>query len=157
MKKKRRKSDRRGRHPNSRKNIERNIGSFADVPGLASAAGVQSGIKRKSRAEVEHLLNENLDEALSLLDANMSHEEFKKVATEGRNQMQRILAREFNDPRTAFDAIGWAFDRVLGRSVQQIRQQQSIDVAPTKPVIVFKDIERQVKESVNTDDIEDEV
>lgn len=146
MAKKKNKSDTRGQHPNSRKNIARNSGSFADRPGLAAAAGRASGVVRKSRAEIERLLNENLDEALSLLDADMTREDFMKVASEGRNQMQRILAREFSDPRKAFDAIGWAFDRVLGRSLQQIRQQTDMNFKPEKPVIVFKDIERQVRQ-----------
>lgn len=144
---KKKQQQKRQQNPNSRKNIERNIGSFADRPGLAAAAGRQSGIVRKKRAEVEQMLNDNLDEALTLLDANMTREQFNEVARNGRNQMQRILAREFSDSKTAFDAIGWAFDRVLGRSLQQIRQQQQIDVRPEKPVIVFKDIERQVKEA----------
>lgn len=152
MAKKKNKSDTRGQHPNSRKNIARNSGSFADRPGLAAAAGRASGIKRKTRAEVEHLLNENLDEALSLLDADMTREDFMKVASEGRNQMQRILAREFSDPRKAFDAIGWAFDRVLGRSLQQIRQQTDMNFKPEKPVIVFKDIERQVQQEAQPAD-----
>lgn len=152
MAKKKNKSDTRGQHPNSRKNIARNSGSFADRPGLAAAAGRASGIKRKTRAEVEHLLNENLDEALSLLDANMTREDFMKVASDGRNQMQRILAREFSDPRKAFDAVGWAFDRVLGRSLQQIRQQTDMNFKPEKPVIVFKDIERQVQQEAQTAD-----
>lgn len=152
MAKKKNKSDTRGQHPNSRKNIAHNSGSFADRPGLAAAAGRASGIKRKTRAEVEHLLNENLDEALSLLDADMTREDFMKVASEGRNQMQRILAREFSDPRKAFDAVGWAFDRVLGRSLQQIRQQQTVDFKPEKPVIVFKDIERQVQQEAQPAD-----
>jgi hypothetical protein len=97
-------------------------------------------------------LNENLDEALSLLDADMTREDFMKVASEGRNQMQRILAREFSDPRKAFDAIGWAFDRVLGRSLQQIRQQTDMNFKPEKPVIVFKDIERQVQQEAQPAD-----
>ena len=152
MAKKKKSDSRRGQHPNSRKNIERNSGRFADQPGAAKAAGIASGLKKKSRAEVERLLNENLDEALSLLDADMTREDFMKVASEGRNQMQRILAREFSDPRKAFDAIGWAFDRVLGRSLQQIRQQQTVDFKPEKPVIVFKDIERQVREEAQQAD-----
>lgn len=131
-------------NPNSRKNLT-GEGRFADIPGAAAEAGRKSGIVRKQRAEVERLLNENLDEALTLLDADMTREDFMKVASNGRNQMQRILAREFSDPSTAFDAIGWAFDRVLGRSLQQIRQQQSVEVKPEKPVIIFKDIEQQVK------------
>lgn len=138
----------RGQHPNSRKNLR--SGAFADMPGLASAAAKKSAIVRKTRAEVERLLNENLDEALSLLDADMTREDFNRVADNGRNQMQRILAREFSDPRKAFDAIGWAFDRVLGRSLQQIRQQTDMNVKPEKPVIVFKDIERQVRETSET-------
>lgn len=152
MAKKKNKSDTRGQHPNSRKNIARNSGSFADRPGLAAAAGRASGVVRKSRAEVERLLNENLDEALSLLDADMTREDFMKVASEGRNQMQRILAREFSDPRKAFDAIGWAFDRVLGRSLQQIRQQTDMNFKPEKPFIVFKDIERQVQQEAQPAD-----
>lgn len=152
MAKKKNKSDTRGQHPNSRKNIARNSGSFADRPGLAAAAGRASGVVRKSRAEIERLLNENLDEALSLLDADMTREDFMKVASEGRNQMQRILAREFSDPRKAFDAIGWAFDRVLGRSLQQIRQQTDMNFKPEKPVIVFKDIERQVQQEAQPAD-----
>lgn len=136
-----------GRHPNSRKNIARNEGRFAEVPGAAAAAGRASGIVRKLRAEIERLLNENLDEALSLLDADMTREDFNRVASEGRNQMQRILAREFSDPRKAFDAVSWAFDRVLGRSLQQIRQQTDMNVKPEKPVIIFKDIKRQVNEA----------
>jgi len=152
MAKKKNKSDTRGQHPNSRKNIARNSGSFADRPGLAAAAGRASGVVRKSRAEVERLLNENLDEALSLLDADMTREDFNRVADNGRNQMQRILAREFSDPRKAFDAIGWAFDRVLGRSLQQIRQQTDMNFKPEKPVIVFKDIERQVQQEAQTAD-----
>ena len=116
-------------NPNSRKNLT-GEGRFADIPGAAAEAGRKSGIVRKQRAEVERLLNENLDEALTLLDADMTREDFMKVASNGRNQMQRILAREFSDPSTAFDAIGWAFDRVLGRSLQQIRQQQSVEVKP---------------------------
>ena len=152
MAKKKNKSDTRGQHPNSRKNIARNSGSFADRPGLAAAAGRASGVVRKSRAEIERLLNENLDEALSLLDADMTREDFNRVASEGRNQMQRILAREFSDPRKAFDAIGWAFDRVLGRSLQQIRQQTDMNFKPEKPVIVFKDIERQVQQEAQSAD-----
>lgn len=152
MAKKKNKSDTRGQHPNSRKNIARNSGSFADRPGLAAAAGRASGVVRKTRAEVERLLNENLDEALSLLDADMTREDFNRVASEGRNQMQRILAREFSDPRKAFDAIGWAFDRVLGRSLQQIRQQTDMNFKPEKPVIVFKDIERQVQQEAQPAD-----
>lgn len=152
MAKKKNKSDTRGQHPNSRKNIARNSGSFADRPGLAAAAGRASGVVRKSRAEIERLLNENLDEALSLLDADMTRDDFNRVASEGRNQMQRILAREFSDPRKAFDAIGWAFDRVLGRSLQQIRQQTDMNFKPEKPVIVFKDIERQVQQEAQTAD-----
>lgn len=152
MAKKKNKSDTRGQHPNSRKNIARNSGSFADRPGLAAAAGRASGVVRKSRAEIERLLNENLDEALSLLDADMTREDFNRVASEGRNQMQRILAREFSDPRKAFDAIGWAFDRVLGRSLQQIRQQTDMNFKPEKPVIVFKDIERQVQQEAQPAD-----
>jgi len=152
MAKKKNKSDTRGQHPNSRKNIARNSGSFADRPGLAAAAGRASGIKRKTRAEIERLLNENLDEALSLLDADMTRDDFNRVASEGRNQMQRILAREFSDPRKAFDAIGWAFDRVLGRSLQQIRQQTDMNFKPEKPVIVFKDIERQVQQEAQPAD-----
>lgn len=136
----------RGEHVNSRANIAPNEGRFADVPGAAAAAGRKSGIVRKTRAEVERLLNENLDEALSLLSADISREDFMKVASNGRNQMQRILAREFSDPRKAFDAVGWAFDRVLGRSLQQIRQQQTVDFKPEKPTIVFRDIERQVRQ-----------
>ena len=132
----------RGQHPNSRKNLR--SGAFADMPGLASAAAKKSATVRKSRAEVERLLNDNLDEALSLLDADMTREDFMKVAADGRNQMQRILAREFSDPRKAFDAVGWALDRVLGRSLQQIRQQQTVDFQPEKPTIVFRDIEKQV-------------
>ena len=143
MTKKKTKKGRRGEHPNSRKNLKTS-GRFADVPGAAAAAGRASGIVRKSRAEVERLLNDNLDEALSLLDADMTREDFMKVAADGRNQMQRILAREFSDPRKAFDAVGWAFDRVLGRSLQQIRQQQTVDFQPEKPTIVFRDIEKQV-------------
>lgn len=152
MAKKKNKSDTRGQHPNSRKNIARNSGSFADRPGLAAAAGRASGVVRKSRAEIERLLNENLDEALSLLDADMTREDFNRVASEGRNQMQRILAREFSDSRKAFDAIGWAFDRVLGRSLQQIRQQTDMNFKPEKPVIVFKDIERQVQQEAQPAD-----
>lgn len=152
MAKKKNKSDTRGQHPNSRKNIARNSGSFADRPGLAAAAGRASGVVRKTRAEIERLLNENLDEALSLLDADMTREDFNRVASEGRNQMQRILAREFSDPRKAFDAIGWAFDRVLGRSLQQIRQQTDMNFKPEKPVIVFKDIERQVQQEAQSAD-----
>jgi len=152
MAKKKNKSDTRGQHPNSRKNIARNSGSFADRPGLAAAAGRASGVVRKSRAEIERLLNENLDEALSLLDADMTREDFNRVADNGRNQMQRILAREFSDPRKAFDAIGWAFDRVLGRSLQQIRQQTDMNFKPEKPVIVFKDIERQVQQEAQSAD-----
>jgi hypothetical protein len=152
MAKKKNKSDTRGQHPNSRKNIARNSGSFADRPGLAAAAGRASGVVRKSRAEIERLLNENLDEALSLLDADMTRDDFNRVASEGRNQMQRILAREFSDPRKAFDAIGWAFDRVLGRSLQQIRQQTDMNFKPEKPVIVFKDIERQVQQEAQPAD-----
>lgn len=152
MAKKKNKSDTRGQHPNSRKNIARNSGSFADRPGLAAAAGRASGVVRKTRAEIERLLNENLDEALSLLDADMTREDFNRVASEGRNQMQRILAREFSDPRKAFDAIGWAFDRVLGRSLQQIRQQTDMNFKPEKPVIVFKDIERQVQQEAQPAD-----
>lgn len=152
MAKKKNKSDTRGQHPNSRKNIARNSGSFADRPGLAAAAGRASGVVRKSRAEIERLLNENLDEALSLLDADMTREDFNRVADNGRNQMQRILAREFSDPRKAFDAIGWAFDRVLGRSLQQIRQQTDMNFKPEKPVIVFKDIERQVQQEAQPAD-----
>lgn len=151
-KKKKNKSDTRGQHPNSRKNIARNSGSFADRPGLAAAAGRASGVVRKTRAEIERLLNENLDEALSLLDADMTREDFNRVADNGRNQMQRILAREFSDPRKAFDAIGWAFDRVLGRSLQQIRQQTDMNFKPEKPVIVFKDIERQVQQEAQPAD-----
>ncbi len=135
---------RRGMHPNSRKNLR--SGAFADKPGLAEEAAKKSAIVRKSRAEIERLLNENLDEALSLLDADMTREQFTEVANKGRNQMQRILAREFSDPRKAFDAVGWAFDRVLGRSLQQIRQQTDMNFKPEKPVIVFKDIERQVRQ-----------
>ncbi len=145
-----------GTNPNSRKNIERNIGSFADRPGLAAAAGRASVVARKKRAEIERLLNENLDEALSLLDADMTREDFLKVATNGRNQMQRILAREFSDPRKAFDAIGWAFDRVLGRSLQQIRQQVDANVKPEKPVIVFKDIERAARDDAQQHTDEEE-
>lgn len=152
MAKKKNKSDTRGQHPNSRKNIARNSGSFADRPGLAAAAGRASGVVRKSRAEIERLLNENLDEALSLLDADMTREDFNRVADNGRNQMQRILAREFSDSRKAFDAIGWAFDRVLGRSLQQIRQQTDMNFKPEKPVIVFKDIERQVQQEAQPAD-----
>ena len=152
MAKKKNKSDTRGQHPNSRKNIARNSGSFADRPGLAAAAGRASGVVRKTRAEIERLLNENLDEALSLLDADMTREDFNRVASEGRNQMQRILAREFSDPRKAFDAIGWAFDRVLGRSLQQIRQQTDMNFKPEKPVIVFKDIERRVQQEAQPAD-----
>ena len=152
MAKKKNKSDTRGQHPNSRKNIARNSGSFADRPGLAAAAGRASGVVRKTRAEVERLLNENLDEALSLLDADMTREDFNRVASEGRNQMQRILARALSDPRKAFDAIGWAFDRVLGRSLQQIRQQTDMNFKPEKPVIVFKDIERQVQQEAQPAD-----
>jgi len=157
---KKKRQQKRQQNPNSRKNIERNIGSFADRPGLAAEAGRKSGIVRKNRAEVERLLNENLDEALTMLDADMTREDFNRVASEGRNQMQRILAREFSDPRKAFDAIGWAFDRVLGRSLQQIRQQTDMNVKPEKPVIVFKDIERQVKEaseSHGTDTVDESV
>lgn len=141
----------RGEHVNSRANIAPNEGRFADVPGAAAAAGRKSGIVRKTRAEVERLLNENLDEALSLLSADISREDFMKVASNGRNQMQRILAREFSDPSKAFDAVGWAFDRVLGRSLQQIRQQQTVDFKPEKPVIIFKDIERQVRDEQQDD------
>ena len=146
MAKKKKAASKRGTHPNSRKNLTAE-GRFADVPGAASEAGHKSAAVRKSRAEVEKLLNENLDEALSLLDASMTREQFREIANNGRNQMQRILAREFSDSKTAFDAIGWAFDRVLGRSLQQIRQQTDMSFKPEKPVIVFKDIERAVKKA----------
>lgn len=133
----------RGRHPNSIANLSSNAGRFAADAAAAEQAGRRSGAARKGRAKLEAVLESNLAEAVELLCSDISQEHFRQIASCGRNQMQRIIARSFSDSRTAFASIQWVFDRLQGRSVQMIRQQTELQADAAKPVIVFRSTERK--------------
>ena len=109
-------------------------------------AGVRSGEERRRKAEQERKLDDNLSEALDSLDADMPQEEYRKLTIGGHNHIQRIFAREFNDPKRAFPALQWLYDRVKGKPTQVVDNNITGDLEVSKPPIVFKDVESASRE-----------
>ena len=147
------------RNPNSLANLK-NGKKFSATDGSARAAGVKSGIVRRTQAELEKLLDENLADAIDVLTSDSSIDSYMQNAKTATNQMQRILAREFSDGRKAFAAVQWIFDRVKGRPTQVVDNNLSGGVEVVKPKIVFKDIEaatRAAEEKRLQDDTEEDI
>jgi len=130
----------RGTHPNSIANLSRNAGRFACDTLAAAEAGHKSGLIRQSRANLAPVLEEHLAEAVAILTEASTLEEMRTLAKQGSSQIERILATTFTNPATAFDALKWLYDRLLGRSVQMIRQNIELRTDAEKPVIVFADL-----------------
>ncbi len=130
----------RGKNPNSLANLQKGHPLKANDE-RTRAIREKALQKRKTRAEVEKILDENLTEAVDAITSASSFEEYRKRATEGHNQLQRVLARECIDSRRAFGAVQWIFDRIKGKPTQVIDNNLSGDLNVSKPAIVFNDVE----------------
>lgn len=76
---------------------------------------------RRTNAEMVAIIDENLSEILDELNKEQPLADFREKATQGRNQIQRILALDLSNPKTARKAWNEIVDRTKGRPSQEVK------------------------------------
>ena len=81
---------------------------------------LRGAAKKRSNAERVKLIDDNLDEILSDLNADRPLKDYARLAVDGRNQFQRIYHANLADHRKALAALQDIIDRVKGRPAKTI-------------------------------------